>query len=164
MSVLTDSKKIDLRTVVPEDAEFLFRVYTSSRADEVATWGLDHIQLEGMLRMQFRAQQFQYDEIEESGKSIILWDDSPVGRLIVDRTESLILLAEIALLPEYRGAGIGSRIIQELMAEAAEKGLPLCLHVDKANPALRLYQRLGFAIVKDTGTHFEMIWDGSKTE
>ena len=161
MSILTYSKKIDLRTVVREDEEFLFQVYASSRADEVAAWGMDPAQLEGLLRMQFRAQQFQYDEIEESGNSIILSDNRPVGRLIVDRTEKEILLAEIALLPEYRNSGVGTCVINDLKSEAAGKGIPVRLHVTKGNPARMLYQRLGFAVTGDTGTHFEMVWKQS---
>jgi len=164
MTALNDVASISFRPVAPEDEAFLFTVFASSRKDEIAAWGWDQSQQESFLRMQFRGQQFHYDEIEESGNSVILSDGCPIGRLIVDRTEREILLAEIALLPEYRNAGIGTRIIKDLMAEAAGKGLPFCLHVTKTNRAFRLYQRLGFTITKDTGTHFEMEWRTSPTD
>lgn len=81
-----------------------------------------------------------------------------MGNLIVIRAQKEIRLAEIALLSEDRNGGIGSRLIRDLTEEAKERGLALRFHVAKFNRAIRLYQRLGFTSIGDTGTHFFMEW------
>jgi ribosomal protein S18 acetylase RimI-like enzyme len=69
-----------------------------------------------------------------------------------------MLLMDIALLPEYRSHGIGTALIKDLMAEAAQAGRPLRLHVEFFNQALRLYERLGFARMGEMGLYYEMEW------
>jgi ribosomal protein S18 acetylase RimI-like enzyme len=66
---------------------------------------------------------------------------------------------DIALLPEYRNAGIGARLIRDLQNEAAQTGRSLRLHVETFNPALRLYERLGFHSVSASGIYLEMEWN-----
>ncbi|KQC14754.1 MAG: hypothetical protein APR56_03145 [Methanosaeta sp. SDB] len=92
----------------------------------------------------------------EADQRVILLDGRPVGNLIVIRGHKEIRLAEIALLSEDRDKGIGSCLIRDLAEEAVEAGLPLRLHVAKFNRAIRLYRRLSFALIGDTGTHFFM--------
>ncbi|NSW54004.1 MAG: GNAT family N-acetyltransferase [Anaerolineae bacterium] len=51
----------------------------------------------------------------------------------------------IALLPEARGMGIGTELMQRLIETARQHGYPgLSLSVARENPAVSLYQRLGF--------------------
>jgi ribosomal protein S18 acetylase RimI-like enzyme len=53
----------------------------------------------------------------------------------------------IALLPEYRGQGIGTALLKRLL-EAAKNLYPaISLSVSPNNPAMRLYERLGFVTV-----------------
>jgi len=63
---------------------------------------------------------------------------------------------DIALLPDHRGAGIGTRLVRELLDEGARTGKRVSIHVEKHNPALRLYERLGFAPVADRGVYVLM--------
>ena len=58
---------------------------------------------------------------------------------------------DIALLPRYCNRGIGTRLLRELQSEAAAAGKPLRIHVERVNPALRLYERLGFRQIEDRG-------------
>ena len=60
---------------------------------------------------------------------------------------------DIALLPEHRGAGIGAQLLRELQEEARSAGKSLTIHVERFNPALRLYERLGFRQVEDKGVY-----------
>ena len=60
---------------------------------------------------------------------------------------------DIALLPEYRNGGIGSGLLRELLEEAAATSRRLTIHVERYNPALRLYRRLGFEPVGETGVY-----------
>ena len=148
---------VALRPAQPEDADFQFAVYASTRASEMAlvSWSADKKQV--FLEMQFGAQRQHYSRYyPEAEYSIILGDHVPVGRLIVNRAAGEILLIDIALLPEHQNGGIGTGLIQELMAEAREAGRRLRLHVETFNPALRLYERLGFTRVAEMGLYYEM--------
>ena len=56
----------------------------------------------------------------------------------------------ISLYTPYRGQGIGGAMMRRMLDELREAGYShASLSVQKANPALRLYQRLGFQIVGD---------------
>lgn len=143
----------------PADQEFLFQVYAGTRKAEVSAWGWNEAQQEAFLRMQFHARNQSYEwQYPDADHRIILHNGRPAGRLLVNRTEQEIRLVDIGLLPEHRGAGLGSALIQELQAEAAEAARPLRLRVDKSNPALRLYERLGFVITGENEMAYAMEW------
>lgn len=107
--------------------------------------------------MQFLARERSQPRVDNK---IILLSGRPVGRMLIDRTTSPIVLRDIALLTGYRNAGIGSRLIKELMAEAASAGKPIKLHVVATSPAVRLYERLGFRSSGDEAgvAYLEMKW------
>jgi GNAT superfamily N-acetyltransferase len=150
---------IDLQSVRAEDEAFLLELYASTRADEMALVGWDKPQQESFLRMQFNAQRSSYaTQFPNADYRIIVHDGRLAGRLIVDRSGEDILLIDIALLPEFRNAGIGSVLMKQVMAEAAGAQKPLKLHVEKFNRAWRLYDRLGFSAVADNGIYLEMVW------
>ena len=56
-------------------------------------------------------------------------------------------------MPEHRGGGIGTSLLEELAAEADAAGKSLTIHVERMNPALRLYERLGFSVAEDKGVY-----------
>lgn len=150
---------ITLRAVEPEDEPFLFRVYASTRADEMAVSGWDASQQEAFLRLQFRAQTLAYGaQFPDADHRIILDRDHLIGRILIARTESEIRLVDITLLPEQRGAGIGTTLIRNLQREAAMAGQAVRLRVMKTNRAARLYQRLGFTKTDESSIHFQMEW------
>lgn len=69
----------------------------------------------------------------------------------------------ISLLPEYRGLGIGTRLLNGLLLLLWENGYRRAsLSVQKENPALRLYQRAGFQIAAERGTEYLMLWDAAQ--
>jgi ribosomal protein S18 acetylase RimI-like enzyme len=151
---------VTLRPIREEDMEILFRLYASTRADEMATvvdWTDE--QKEAFLRMQFQAQHVWYREHYEGAQfDLLLVDGAPAGRLYVHRREAEIRLMDIALMPEYRNSGIGSSLLRELMSEAEAAGKPLTIHVEKYNPAMSLYLRLGFKPIEDRGPYDLMEW------
>ena len=93
---------------------------------------------------------------------IALADEKPIGAVwlrqikaygyVDDKTPEL----SIAVLPDYRGQGIGTRLMQELLATVRSQCAALSLSVSIDNPALRLYQRLGFEIVVMQGNSVTM--------
>ena len=150
---------ITQRPSTPDDEAFLYELYRSTRTDEMAAWGLDESQQKSFLDLQFRARQRHYAiAFPGSEHKIILCDDRPIGRILVHRSTHEIRLVDIALLPEHRGKGIGARLIRELHREATDTGKTLTLHVDKLNRAARLYERLGFMVIGDTGGSYKMEW------
>ncbi|MEA2564718.1 MAG: hypothetical protein QOH06_6222 [Acidobacteriota bacterium] len=151
---------VTLRPIREEDLEFLLRLYATTRADEMAmvTDWTDE-QKEWFVRMQFQAQHAWYQEhYGDAQFDLVLMDGVPAGRLYVHRRASEIRLVDISLMPELRGGGIGSALLRELMAEAEAAGKPLTIHVEKYNPAMRLYLRLGFKPIEDRGPYDLMEW------
>ncbi len=56
----------------------------------------------------------------------------------------------IAIVEEYRANGVGTRLMEEMTAEARRAGVPrVSLSVSKGNPAVRLYERQGYEYVSD---------------
>lgn len=114
-----------------------------------ATWGWD----EADQLTRFKA------SFEPSLRQIIELGDQPIGVLHVDVARSPIRLLSIQLLPAFQRQGHGTALIGEVLRQAKER--PVWLQVLKANPAKSLYQRLGFRVVGDTETHWEMLRDPS---
>lgn len=150
---------VTLRPANSDDEPFLYDLYCSTRAEEMAAWGLDQAQQRAFLDLQFKARQRHYD-IAFSGAEhkIILCDDRPIGRILVYRSEREIRLVDIALLSEHRNGGIGASLIEALLEEAKTTGKSVTLHVDKVSRAARLYERLGFSVIDETGGSFKMEW------
>jgi GNAT superfamily N-acetyltransferase len=153
--VETESVNICLREAMPADETFLFEVYASTRNAELEGIGWDENQKLAFIRMQFVARERSFPRVDDR---IVLLDGSAIGRLSVDRTDKAIWLRDIALLTKYRYAGIGSRLIKDLMHEATVCGYPLMLHVLCTSPAVRLYERLGFSTTGSEAGYLEMTW------
>jgi ribosomal protein S18 acetylase RimI-like enzyme len=148
---------VELRPVADADREFLCRLYASTRAEEMAQTGWTEAEVESFLRFQFAAQDaFYRQQFGDASFDLVLEEGIPVGRLYVDRRDDEIRLIDIALLPEHRGRGIGSALLRELLAEAGRAGKPVRIHVEAFNPAMRLYERLGFRKVDENGVHHLM--------
>jgi ribosomal protein S18 acetylase RimI-like enzyme len=145
---------VRLRPVRREDEELLYRVYASTRAEELAAVDWSDEQKDAFLHMQFAAQHRYYQEnYLDSTFDVVMVDGEPAGRLYVARWREELRIIDIALLPAFRGRGIGSALIEGLGREAAGKGLPLRIHVERGNPALALYERLGFRVAADRGVY-----------
>ena len=151
---------ITLRPSIPEDEAFLRCLYASTRAAEMAVVPWSDEEKQSFLDMQFTAQRSDYaNRFPESEHSIILLDDEPIGRIWVNRTDREVRLIDIALVPERRGHGTGTMLLEGLQEQAREAGRPLRHSVYKTNvDALRFYQRLGFEVVEDFETYVLMEW------
>lgn len=159
------SDDVTLRPATQDDEALLRAVYASTRANELALTNWSAEQKDEFCRMQFDAQDRHYRLHYPGAEFLIIdRDGAPSGRLYVERGPRGIRILDIALLPEHCGAGIGTRLLGELQAEAAATGKTVTIHVEKFNPALRLYQRLGFRQIEDQGVYLLMEWrgDGSR--
>jgi ribosomal protein S18 acetylase RimI-like enzyme len=153
---------VTLRPETDADIPFLQAVYASTRAEEMALvdWPLE--QQQEFVLSQFRFQRQHYKQYySDSQFDVILVDDAPAGRLYVHRGPKEIRIVDIALLPEFRGRGIGQGLLEGLQSEARAKGQPVSIHVERFNRALRLYERLGFKIAGEQGpVYFYMEYRG----
>jgi len=96
--------------------------------------------------------------LSNTSHDAILLDGQGVRRLYVSRWSDEIRIVDIALLPDSCNRGIGSTLLRELQSEAAAAGKPLRIHVERFNPALRLYERLGFRQLEDKGVYLFLEW------
>ena len=152
-------EQISFRPVEEEDRGFLQRLYASTRADELAVVDWTDEEKERFLGFQFGAQHDYYREQFPAARfDVVLVDGEPAGRLYVDRREDEIRLIDIALLPQYRRRGIGGELMRRVLDEGRRAGLPVQIHVEHNNPAMRLYNRLGFRKVEDQGVYALMRW------
>lgn len=144
---------VTLRPSTPLDAQFLLGVYASTRAEELALAPWSPEQKAAFLRGQFEAQSAHYQQhyAPVATFEVVLVDGQPAGRLIVHRGAREVRIVDIALLPDFRGRGVGTRLLQPLLDEADARGQLVSIHVERNNPALRLYTRLGFAPVGEHG-------------
>lgn len=149
-----------LRTEVDADIPFLRRLYISTRWEELAPvidWTV--AQKIAFLESQFALQRHHYRKYYGASEfAVIEKNGGPAGRIYIDRQDSLLAVVDIALLPEYRGQGAGTALMQAVCAEARAAGKKVSICVEKFNPAQNLYRRLGFREVADEGIHWIMEW------
>jgi ribosomal protein S18 acetylase RimI-like enzyme len=150
---------VTLRPATDGDYFFMRRLYGATREEEMKHFPFDATQKEQFLDQQFAAQyqhyQLHYPTCE---RNIIVKDGQPIGRLWIDEWKDQIRLVDIALMPEWRGSGIGSRLLGEVLDRGAKAGKDVTIHVEGFNPALRLYERLGFRKVDTNGAYYLMRW------
>ena len=148
---------LHLRPVNRDDGAFLFELYATTRVAELDAWGWNAAERDSFLTLQFDAQRRAYEyTFPAADHHIILERDVPIGRIIVQRGEEEIRLVDVTLLPAHQRAGIGTGLIRGLLEEADGARKPLRLHVLKGNPAVRLYERMGFVAIGDADTYIEM--------
>ena len=149
---------ITLRPEQPQDEDFLFELYASTRQAELDAWGWPPEMRRAFLSMQFKASQGRHLAVPAAEFQIVMVDGVNAGRLVVHRTGGELRVVDIGLLPQFRSLGIGTALLQRVRGEAAAAKTPVRLQVLKGNCAERLYQRLGFVKTGETDLHWEMEW------
>jgi GNAT superfamily N-acetyltransferase len=154
---------LTFRPITDADLPFLERVYGSTRMDELALTDWSDAQKAAFITMQFSAQHAHYQKhyvgsdflvIERRGEGI--------GRLYLARWKAEHRIVDIALLPDHRGGGVGTALLTDLLDEAAAAGKAVTIHVEKFNPAMSLYRRLGFVAAGEEGAYDLMRWQSAQ--
>ncbi len=139
------------------DLNFSCLVYAATRPDILALPWSD-AEKQAFLTMQFRAQHHHYTTHYPNAEYLLIEREGQgVGRLFLDRRPERLHILDIALLPQVRGTGLGTALLEELIAEAGTQNKSISLYVDKQNVARRLYQRLGFEPVEEEGFYMLMV-------
>ena len=157
---------VSLRRITPGDLPFLAEVYASTRREELAHVPWTDDQKADFLRWQFDQQHAYYQQYYPNCEFLVIEGveqasagfTGAIGRLYVDRWPDQIRLVDIALLPQYRGAGVGGALLRSILDEGRASGLDVTIHVEANNPAMTLYLRLGFRHVDSNGVYHLMRW------
>jgi GNAT superfamily N-acetyltransferase len=149
------------RDATAEDLEFQKQLYTTTREDEMDAAGFPQKMREAFIEMQFTAQTTHYTTHHPHAKWLIIeCDNTRAGRLILDMNleRSDLNIMDIALMPEFRGKGIGSAILKDILADAELKNHTVRLFAFTGERAIQLYHRLGFVDLNVDEIHTELVW------
>ena len=145
---------LTFRPIIEADLPFLARLYASTRTEELSLTDWSEAHKAAFLQMQFDAQHAHYQEHYRGADFLLIMRaGEPVGRLYLARWAREHRIVDIAFLPEHRNRGLGTALLRDLLAEAARAGKSTTIHVEKFNPAQRLYRRLGFVTIGETGAY-----------
>ena len=153
------ARAVTLRPATDADYAFMRFLYGATREEEMQHFPFDDARKAAFLDQQFAAQSEHYRvHYPTCERNIIEKDGVPIGRLWIDEWRDQIRLVDIALLPQWRGSGVGTALLRDVLARGAAAGKPVTIHVAAYNPALRLYERLGFVKVDTNGVYLLMKW------
>jgi len=136
---------VRLRAETESDLPFLLALYRSTREQELSLTDWTEEQKAAFVGMQFAAQRQHYRGAYAGARfDIVERDETPIGRLYVHERPAEIRIMDIAIAPEARNQGIGAALLRQVLEEAASSQRRVTIHVERHNPARRLYERLGF--------------------
>lgn len=148
---------VTLRPAADADMDFLHRLYATTREDELKQVAWTNEQKAAFVSQQFHAQhQYWHENYTDTSWDLIVGNGHPIGRLYVARWPDDIRIVDIALMPEHRGGGLGTRLLREILAEGDASGRKVSIHVEIFNPARSLYERLGFVPAEEKGVYLLM--------
>jgi ribosomal protein S18 acetylase RimI-like enzyme len=146
-----------LREETDADLPFLSSLYASTRIEELVPVPWPQAQKAAFLAQQFCAQRAHYRRHYEGAEWLIVeHGGDSIGRLYIAEWTREIRIVDIALIPQARGQGFGTALLCDLIEAAGAAGKPVSIHVERMNPALSLYNRLGFRQVEDKGVYLLM--------
>ncbi|MEJ5027689.1 GNAT family N-acetyltransferase [Comamonas sp. MYb69] len=156
---------LSLRHACDEDLPWLQMLYSQSREAELAPVPWPPAVKAAFLESQFA---LQHRHFVQGGTSDAWWivcqknaDGmvQAIGRLYLAQGAHTVTVVDICLLGAYQSQGLGSALLRHVLADAAQAGKAVSLHVAHGNTgALQLYQRLGFSVQEDMGSHLRMQW------
>jgi|SRR5687768_16369937 len=154
--------EISYRPMSEDDLPFVAELYASTRREEVARTGWPAEMQEAFLKQQHEAQHSHYSVHFAEGEWLIVErEGEAIGRLYLNEEAERLHIVDISLVPGSRGMGIGGAILRDVLDQAKDLGKKgVSIHVEKVNPARRLYERLGFAPGEDLGIYDLLYADG----
>lgn len=138
--------EIVLRPAVAEDFEYCKRLYFSEM-----DWIIEELSLDRGRQAATLRQEWIPEEVR-----IITLDGADVGWLQCISSSEGLFLMQIFVDGPFQNQGVGTEVMNRLISEAAQANQPMILAVAKINPALRLYQRLGFQTVLEDERKYYM--------
>ncbi len=141
-------EKLSFRKAQANDSEFVFAVKKEAFREYVEqVWGWDDSYQRKLHKRRFTVQD----------ACIIQFRGIDVGFLATSSTPDILKVNQIYILPEYQGRGIGSAVMTRIIDDASLEQKSVTLQVLKVNTlGVAFYDRLGFIIVGESSTHFQM--------
>lgn len=145
---------IEFRAINDADLPFLRELYGSTRSAELAMLPWSDVEKKEFVTMQFNAQHtFYQEQFDQAEFNIVIKNTKSIGRLYLDHRCNETRIIDIAILPKYQRMGIGKKLLTDVIDSARQRAVPVSIHVEKNNPAMSLYQRLGFKKIEDQGVY-----------
>jgi ribosomal protein S18 acetylase RimI-like enzyme len=138
--------RIVLRPARPEDFDYCARLYFVGMDSVIRELNLDAAAHAAGFRQQWEVTQVR----------IITFDGADIGWLQSVTQSDSLYLAQLFVDSAFQGRGIGTEVMHRLIGEATRAGRAVTLSVVKTNPALRLYERLGFRVTHEDDRKFHM--------
>ena len=141
-------EELGIREAEATDSDFVFAVKKAAFREYVEQiWGWDETYQKDLHNRRFAAQDIR----------IIQFHGTDIGFLSTSDTSDILKVDQLYILPEYQGRGIGAACMRRIIDNANLEQKPVTLQVLKINTrATVFYQRLGFTIVEEDATHFQM--------
>jgi ribosomal protein S18 acetylase RimI-like enzyme len=152
---------LELRPVLPDDRDFLLRVYEAAREIELSMAPWEAATKRAFIEHQFNAQTSYYETEYPNARHDVLKlreTGEPTGRLYVDRSARQIAILDVTVLPEFRRRGIGSAICGALIEEARASGRAVQVYVESFNPSQQFFLSRGFTVENDDGFNVRLVW------
>lgn len=138
--------QLDRRTATEADIPFLLSLRRETMDVHLVASGASATDQSHLLRLMHH-----FDCAE-----VLIRNGEPVGLLKVRRSPAVWEIVQIQLGSRVRGRGIGTRLLEELLAQASAARVDVRLSVLKANPARNLYERLGFEVTGEDDHEYFM--------
>jgi len=139
------------------DQDFRYRLFCASQGPEFAL--LAPAAFEQVMTQQFHAQTLSYlSQFPQASFDIIELSGEGVGRMVVDRPGPVLHIVDQAIVPRWRGRGIGTAIVRALMDEAKAAGVPVRIEASQGDPLLPFYRRLGFIPDETVALYTRLEW------
>lgn len=146
-----------LRAAGPADRHLIAAIYATTREEELRQVPWTDAEKRAFTEWQSGQQEAHYALHYPAAERLVVERGGPIGRIYVDGSGSEVRLMEVTLMPASRGQGIGTRLTRLVLEYADALGLPASLHVEPFNPAKRMYERMGFAVMETRGLYEFMV-------
>lgn len=141
--------------MLDSDQQFLTALYASTREEELRPVPWPDAVKAAFLASQAALQHDHYKKHYPGARyEVVEHEGERIGRLYWARLGGDLRIMDIALSPAWRGRGFGTRLLHALFRLADAEGRTVSIHVERNNPALGLYRRLGFSLTEDRGVYF----------
>jgi ribosomal protein S18 acetylase RimI-like enzyme len=138
--------RLSFRSACPQDFDYCARLYFAATSRTIRELNIDMAAHTAGFRQRWQPTQVR----------IITLDGHDVGWLQTTIQDDTLFVAQLFVDAPFQRQGVGTEVMKHIISEAAGAGQAVTLSVVKTNPALRLYQRLGFQSTHEDDRKFYM--------
>lgn len=150
-------ESLELRAIAEADLPYLRMLYQQSRAQELSVTPWTAEQIENFLCQQFELQHAHYQANYPGAHwQIIRSHGKDCGRFYWQRTAHALSVIDIIVESSAQRTGIARALFEALFDQAKQCALPVELYVERNNPILAFYQRIGFQLIGEHGPYLQM--------